>query len=133
MRKDNSKDIAGMLSKLNSILNNKPSKENMTKEVRMMNYKMRPLKGDFSLIHINDSRFIEILWKLGKLDDFFQREITKTPKKQKDIVINAFHNIHMRFQQQLNKINLKDGYFSKKDSDTAMEIIREHPKKKTIH
>ena len=46
----------------------------MFEEVRMMKFKIKPIQGDVSAFNLKNERFIESLWSLGKLDEFFHKE-----------------------------------------------------------
>ena len=73
MDKKNKMDVVEMMSTFqNTILNNKPNEKDMYDEVRMMRFKVKPVHGDLSVLNINNHHFMEILWSLGKMDEFFQ-------------------------------------------------------------
>jgi hypothetical protein len=72
MDKKNKMDVVEMMSTFqNTILNNKPNEKDMYDEVRMMRFKVKPVHGDLSVLNINNHHFMEILWSLGKMDEFF--------------------------------------------------------------
>ena len=70
LRKNEKKeDVISLLSYYQkTVIANKPSLEIMLDEIKMMNFKIRPLSGDFSFINGMDSKLIEMIWNLGKLD-----------------------------------------------------------------
>ena len=96
----------------------------MYEEVRMMKFKIKPLQGDISLLNLGNANFIEILWGLGKLDEFFQGHYKKIAMRKRDLFLRLFDEIHENFQDQLNALNLKP----EKVSDSSMfemEIFKE--------
>jgi len=113
-----------------SIIKNKPSLKEMYEQVRMMRYKIKPVQGDISYLNLKNRKFIEILWHLGKLDDFFNKNKKKLNIKQKEIFYDFFENVYTKLQAQLNSLDLK----IKKSIDMPliieMEIIREMKKTK---
>jgi len=115
-----------------NILGNKPSIDQMIKEVQMMRFKIRPIQGDFSYLNFQNSRFIEILWSLGKMDEFFDNRLSSLPSKQKGIFFNYFDSMYRSFQDELNKLNLKLPRTGKTPSIFEMEIFKEkRPNKKS--
>lgn len=124
------KNIVDLIINLNKIIEKPPPLNEIKKEVLMMNFKMKPILGDLTEVQINHPKFITTLWKLGKLDEFFQKEINKIPKKQLPIFIEAFEDIFEKYQKQLNDVKL----ITKKDvnlktSILEVEIFKDQEKK----
>lgn len=117
----------------NNLLKNKPSEQVMFDQVRMMRYKIRPLQGDVSMLDFKNKKFIEILWNLGKLDEFFNKRKNFLNKRQKEIFYSFFEGVYAKLQHQLNHLDLK---FDQKDDTSAiieMEIVREISRKKKLN
>lgn len=134
MKKKNESDIVLLLEQFQkNILGNKPSIGQMIKEVQMMRFKIRPIQGDFSYLNFQNSRFIEILWSLGKMDEFFDRRLSALPTKQKGIFFNYFDSMYRSFQDELNKLNLKIPQTGKLSSVFEMEIFKEKKRNKRIN
>src|SRR3990167_7862228 len=89
------------------LIKNKLSHNIMYDQVRMMRYKIRPLQGDISALDFKNEKFIEILWNLGKLDEFFNKKKSLLDKKQKEILYGFLENIYAKLQHQLNHLDLK--------------------------
>lgn len=116
-----------------NLLKNKPSEQAMFDQVRMMRYKIRPLQGDVLTLDFKNKKFIEILWNLGKLDEFFNRRKNFLNKRQKEIFYSFFEGVYAKLQHQLNHLDLK---FDQKDDASAiieMEIVREISRKKKLN
>ena len=113
-----------------NIIKNKPSLKEMYDQVRMMRYKIKPLQGDISYLNLKNREFIEILWHLGKLDDFFNENKKDLSIKQKEIFYNFFENLYLKLQTQLNSLDLKIQKNINMPLIIEMEIIREIKKTK---
>jgi hypothetical protein len=134
MKKKNNTDIVEVLKKLEGIFRNIPTSKTMEEEVRMMHFKIRPLQGDISRVNFNNIKFVETLWKLGKLDDFFQTELEKVSNDQKQILLKTLHPIYEQFQNQLNSVTLKANPASQDRSPILeMEIMKERIEKKNTN
>lgn len=128
MKKKNSINLASEIYNFQKkILHQKPPLEKMYEEIRMMKFKIRPLQGDISELNFLNKEFIEILWNLGKLDEFFHRERKKLNEKQKEVFLNFFDHLYDKFQSQLNKIELRGEKEDKKSEIIEMEIYKEDP------
>ncbi|CAN5160426.1 hypothetical protein BH09PAT2_BH09PAT2_01820 [soil metagenome] len=87
-------------------LSNKPSVEQMVYEVRLMNFKIRPVTGNISTINFHNSDLIDALWSLGKLDEFFRQEIKNISMKDQDAFMRMVNEIRWNYQEQLNRVRL---------------------------
>ncbi|PIP14705.1 hypothetical protein COW98_04175 [Candidatus Roizmanbacteria bacterium CG22_combo_CG10-13_8_21_14_all_35_9] len=133
MEKKETKDVMEVLSNLRDIIDHKPSTLKMYEEIQMMKFKIRPLQGDVLAINLNNERFLETLWSLGKLDEFFQREYGKMSKKDQEIFIRYFDNFYKNLQQELNKIKLYNKKNPPRTSILEMEIFKEKLLKKKVN
>jgi hypothetical protein len=125
MKKRESKDVLEIISHFQKTLMNKPTPEQMFEEIRMMKFKIRPTQGDISGIDLHDSRFIETIWSLGKIDELFQKEYQKMPLKKKGIFFAIFDNMYQKFQNDLNSLYLNNDKDPKKNVFVEMEIFKE--------
>ncbi len=134
MPRKNNIDVINLLRNFQKNLDNHPPTAEMYDEVRMMKFKIKPVQGDISLLNLNDQRLIEVLWRLGKLDDFFQSEFGHLNKKNKEVFYSFFESLHNNLQNQLNHLNLKDEYGKiGKGTFFEIEIIKEGPGAKKIN
>ena len=133
MKKRDSLDLLRTLADFQkNVLENKPSMEAMVDEVRMMRFKIRPLQGDISLLNLKDAKLIEILWNLGKLDEFFRSQHDQLSRGQREVFFQFFDGLYEKFQTQLNRINLKST--SENISPTVeMEIFKEEVRKRKLN
>lgn len=129
------KDILNVIADFQkAISDNTLSVQQMYDEVRMMHFKIRPLQGDISHIDLKDKVFLEALWSLGKLDEFFKREGSKYNKREREIFFKYFDSLHTRFARSLHKVRLEPSEDIEDQSPfIEMEIFREDIRKKQIN
>lgn len=127
MKKKESKDVIEIASRFQKTLINKPTPAQMLEEIRMMKFKVRPTQGDITIVDLNDSRFIETIWSLGKIDELFQKEYLKLSTKKKGIFFSIFDNLYQKLQSDLNSLNLRREKNTKTTTPFEMEIFRERP------
>lgn len=130
VRKINQDIVDIVTSFQRKISENKPSDDRMYDEVRMMHFKIKPLQGDISILNLKNNQFIEILWSLGKLDEFFQDHYRKISPRDRRIFMKIFNEIHEKFQKQLNSLNLKPERNVDTSQGFEMEIFKEKTRKK---
>ncbi len=83
-------------------LTNKPSKDEMISEVRMMNFKVRPVYGNISKLDFTNNDFINALWSLGKLDEFFKEQFPQVDDEERDVFFKLVDDMRVSLQQKLN-------------------------------
>jgi hypothetical protein len=126
MRKKSNTDVIEMISRFQrTILENKPSKDIMYDEVRMMKFKIKPVLGDISILNLSNNNFIEILWSLGKIDEFFQKQVDNLNADQRDIFYKLLDEIYEKYQDDLNTIDLKKQDTAPSSPGFEMEIYKE--------
>jgi hypothetical protein len=126
MTKDKNSDILELLNQFREMMNKKPPLDKMYDEVRMMRFKIKPLQGDISILNLKDSQLIETLWNLGKLDDFFHKRYRQVPARKKNLFFKVFQDLNHKFQQELNRLNLRQEKVINNPSLIEMEIIKEN-------
>jgi len=107
-----------------NIIEKKPTLTQMWQEVRMMEFKIKPIQGDIWRINFQDKEFIEALWNLGKLEEFFQKNYQQLKPSDKKIFFNFFDKLYQRYQKQLNRLRLKKDRKLIPYSVLEMEIFR---------
>ncbi len=135
MKKRNRADLLQIIADFQKkILEDKPSLQEMYEEVRMMHFKIRPLQGDLSQLNFKEEKFIEILWSLGKLDEFFHRQYKKlNGRNQKEVFFKFFDNLYEKLQAQLNKLDLKAAEKLNLSATIEMEIFKENKLRKKLN
>ncbi len=134
MRKKTSTDILSLISNIQKIISTKPNTNQMFDEVRMMKFKIKPIHGDVSAFNLKNEKFIESLWSLGKLDEFFHKEFPQLSKKEQEVFLRFFDNLYFKYQQQLNQINLQPARVTlTKTGLLELEIFKEGKLRKKIN
>ncbi len=127
-------DVADILVNLQrTVLSHKPPMNTMLEEIRMMKFKIKPLLGDISMINFKNQHLIEIMWSLGKLDDFFQREYEKLRPNQREMFYKIFEDLHGKFQAQLNALNLNKNADDNDGPVLEMEIYKDYSLRKKMN
>lgn len=127
----NKKDILSVIVEFQTKLQReKPTYEQMYEEIRMMQFKVRPLYGDISYIDLGNKLFVEVLWNLGKLDDFYRREGFKYTRREREIFYRFFDSLHDKFVRTLQSAQLMaDSTQNHESPQVEMEIYREEVRK----
>jgi len=134
MKKKINKDILSLFGNIQKIISAKPTINQMFEEVQMMKFKIRPIRGDLMSFNLKNEQFIESLWSLGKLDEFFHKEFPVLSKKEKEVFIKIFDSLYFKYQQQLNQANLQQKKISlTKTGLLELEIYKEGQLKKKVN
>ena len=121
-------DVFKLVAQLQKILTQRPPEDQMLKEVQMMRFKIRPVYGDLSLLDFKNLQLVEVLWGLGKIEDFFYKEAKKLAGRDQKTFFKLIDQIRDRLENQLHKINFKSPVVSPQMIE--MEIFKEYPRKK---
>lgn len=116
-----------------TVIANKPSLEIMLDEIKMMNFKIRPLSGDFSVINGMDSKLIEMIWNLGKLDQLYREKENLLRSKDRKLFMKFFESLHDKFQKDLGFMKLKNVEESEPSNILEMEVFREAPRRRLVN
>lgn len=98
-KKTNALDLIRKIT--NDIEKYKPSKEIMMEEIKMMNFKVKPVSGDIFSLTKKDIGFVESLWKLGKVEEMVADKIDNLEENEKDIFFNYLDDLQVRTQQEI--------------------------------
>lgn len=134
MKKKISKDILSLFGNIQKVISTRPTINEMFEEVQMMKFKIRPIRGDLMSFNLKNEQFIESLWSLGKLDEFFFKEVPSLSKKEKEVFIKIFDSLYFKYQQKLNQANLQQRKVSlTKTGLLELEIYKERKQKKKVN
>ncbi|MEK7522154.1 MAG: hypothetical protein AAB569_01105 [Patescibacteria group bacterium] len=132
--KKTSKDIISLFGNIQKVISSKPTINQMFEEVRMMKFKIKPIQGDMMSFNLKNEQFIESLWSLGKLDEFFYKEVPTLSKKEKEVFMKIFDGLYFKYQQQLNQTNLQHRKVTlTKTGLLELEIYKEGKLKKKVN
>lgn len=128
------RDILSLFNSIQKIISSKPKIDQMFEEVQMMKFKIKPIQGDLMSFDLRNEKFIENLWSLGKLDEFFHKEFPGLSKKEKEIFLRIFDNLYFKYQQELNQINLQPTRMAlSKSGLLELEIYKEGRARKKVN
>lgn len=133
MRNKKHNDVIKIFDDFQKTMLRKPSYKVMFDEIRMMQFKIKPMQGDILLFNLQDRRLVELLWSLGKLDELFQHEYKRLSGKNKGIFFRIFDSMHQKFQIELNQLNLRKEQVTKSSPTVEMEIYKEQQARKKFN
>lgn len=134
MRKKTSKDVISLFGNIQKVISSKPNIDQMFEDVRMMKFKVKPIQGDLMAFNLKNENFIESLWSLGKLDEFFYKEVPSLSKKEKEFFMKIFDSLYFKYQQQLNQSNLQQRKVNlSKTGLLELEVFKERKLKKKVN
>jgi len=108
MKKKRKGDILQVLTEFEqTVLRRKPTMEQMIRDVSLMKFRIKPIQGEVSRLNFQNREFIEAVWSLGKLDEFYHEKVVFLPDKDKSQFSHYFDSFHKRLQDELNHLNLK--------------------------
>jgi len=90
-KKTTKQDIFLLLKKFEKSIKHKPSLGTMIKEIAMMGFKIKKILGDFSSVNLSNKKIIELLWSLGKFEDFFQKKVGDLSQVEQEILLQYFN------------------------------------------
>jgi len=132
--KKTSKDIISLFGNIQKVISSKPTINQMFEEVQMMKFKIKPIQGDLMSFNLKNEQFIESLWSLGKLDEFFFKEVPSLSKKEKEVFMRIFDSLYFKYQQLLNQTNLQQKKVNlTKTGLLELEIYKERKMKKKVN
>lgn len=120
-----------MLRDFQNFLKKKPKVGEMLDEVRMMKFKIRPVSGDLLSIDLRNDKFIETLWNLGKLDEFYQSEFPKLSRKNQQVFFQIFENLYQKYRNDLNQVDIHQEKIGPNPQNLEVEIFKERKVRKT--
>lgn len=113
----------------------RPSRERMIEDIKMMNFKIRPLVGDIFELAKREMGFLESLWKIGKIEEIVFGGVSKLNDEEREIFFHYLNNFQSQIERKISSImkqSLPEG--SKNAYVLELEIIKEGKgQKKTLN
>ena len=78
-----------------------PAKEKMLEDIKMMNFKIRPVSGDIFSLAKREIGFVESLWKLGRIEQIIEDKIDTLDESEQDVFLNYLDDIQLRTQKDI--------------------------------
>ncbi len=105
MGRKKTQDIIEELIQFQKSLEKKLSFEEMFTQIKMMRFRLKPIQGSLINFDFQNKKFVETLWSLGKLDEFFMKKINDLKNdEEKERFFEFFSQIFNDYQEKLNKI-----------------------------
>ncbi|HLD27077.1 MAG TPA: hypothetical protein VJB63_03925 [Patescibacteria group bacterium] len=109
MKNDPSKTAISLIQKIKQeIEESNISIHTMIEEVKMMQFTIKPIHGDISLLIKKDHAFIAALWKLGKMDHIISTEASQLNNKEKKIFFNYIEHQKLSATQRISSHHTAD-------------------------
>lgn len=116
------------------VLDQKPSIQQMKKDILMKHLQIRPYVGDVFSLNMSNHEFIDALWSIIKLDEFVELAARKLPRREAMTFINMSNQFRERFQQTINQVDMRLPHMKKEpDQPIAIEIFKSRLQKKRVH
>lgn len=112
----------------------KPSQEEMLKEVKMMNFKIRPVDGDIFNMMTKNVGFLESLWRIGRIEKIVIKAKDRLSFEEKELFFDYLDELEMQMQTKYDK--LLDTVIpdeKKKAKLITLEVFKEAKFKKDIN
>ena len=127
MKAKKEEKLIEILNNFQRNINSLPPFEKIKEEVKMMSFKIKPLRGDVSMLSFLDNKeMMSALWKIGKLEEFFTSLAKHRKKPERAMINNFMGSLKTKIDNELNQVKLR---FEKARSNSPsffeMEIIKE--------
>ncbi len=110
------------------VLAKKPSYEKMKEEAKIMGVSLRPVMGDlFNFATEKKERLVEIVWTIGKLDEFMSKKVKNLPKKEIELFLELFNELY------INKLAREMSFSEKEKFSIELEIMKRMPLRKKLN
>ncbi len=119
---------------LSDVNDKKPSPDEMMKEIKMMNFKIRPIDGDIFSLTTKNVRFIESLWRIGRIEKIVIKAQDRLSTDEKELFFDYLDELELQMQDKYGKLldNLTPDE-QKKLKLITLEIFKEVKFKKDIN
>jgi hypothetical protein len=111
------------------LLRSKPTGDDLLKEIRTMRFKVSP-KGNIKNFNLQNPLLLELLWLVGKIDEFLHNNIEVLTKTEKEAIENFMTTMWQKLYMQsgseagFEQVLLDDN--RQTDELVDLEIYREH-------
>lgn len=120
--------LESLTQDLKKIIEAKPERPQIVKEIGAMKLRVKSVLGEIDFNDLNNDKLLETLWRLGKLDEFFNTRVKKADPKDQLILMNLGFQIKKKLENELSQLEIKSRSIFPRLIE--MEVFREIPKKK---
>lgn len=78
-----------------------PSIEQMIEEIKMMQFKIRPIAGDIFQLLSQKHAFLTWLWRIGKVDEIVSRYLKNLTPKEREIVFDYLNRWYEEYEKKM--------------------------------
>lgn len=86
-----------------------PPMSSMLEEMKLMNFKIRPIVGNITGVDFKNEELIGTIWSMGKLEEFVMQNSEELSKKDEKIFFNLVRNIRRSLETKLSSVRLSQG------------------------
>ncbi len=109
----------------------KPSAQEMLRDIKMMDFKVRPVSGDLFALAMKQTGLLEQLWRIGKIEEIVRRAIMSLNSHERGLFFNYIDTLekqmHEETSKEMQRIQRHDG---KDHQMVTLEIFKEAKRQK---
>lgn len=99
-----------------------PSRETMLEDIKMMQFKIRPLTGNVFDLARQENRFLEALWKTGKIEEIISQVLPQLDKKERETFFHYLRHLQSSLGEKIT--------YGENVKIFEFEVFREYLQKK---
>ncbi|HLC94677.1 MAG TPA: hypothetical protein VJH96_03870 [Patescibacteria group bacterium] len=125
-------NVLQLIQKVKKVMQRQaPPQEQMMQEVKMMNFKVRPLFGDISLLMRRKSGFLEAVWRVGSIEETVAKNICKLDRQEQELFFRYLEKLRgLPHYAPLSPAEISTSLYQKGDEIIEVELIKEHTHQK---
>lgn len=114
------KTALDVIHQIRVIVSAKPrSSQAMLEDMKVMQFKIRPVDGDIGKLNGLDDKLIYSLWKIGKIDELVRSSFKALSHDDKETLISYLREFESRTQQEIMSKSRK-----RRDAKSSLEILK---------
>ncbi len=87
-----------LIQEITSEFDHLPPQEVMVQEIKMMNFKVRPVSGDIFHFKQKEQSFLESLWKMGRIEEIVAQKVPLMNKTEQESFFTYLENLQMQLK-----------------------------------
>lgn len=125
-------NVLQLIQKVKKVMERQvPPQEQMIQEVKMMNFKVRPLLGDISLLMRKKSGFLEAVWRVGSIEETVSKNICKLDREEQELFFRYLEKLRgLPHHASLSPTEISTSPYQKEGEIIEVELIKEHTHRK---
>lgn len=98
----------------------RPSRQQMMEEVKMMGFKIRSVAGDLAALAQKDAGLIETLWRIGKINEIINTDVQRLSIKDREIFSHFLNSKQGHLEEK--SLALSNHSSNLEDQVTILEV-----------